>query len=79
MTPQEKSLVLSAAVEMIAVQNGTISGPTEEAEDEYCIYRYEKDALDTFLSNIQDTIEYEIVDEFTDGNGDDCIVIVLKS
>jgi hypothetical protein len=60
-------------INTIAEMNGTVSGRVKEGEDLFCIYKYEQEILDMFKGFVD--FQYEVIEEFVDGNGEECIDI----
>lgn len=71
------AMSLEEITSIIGEMNNTISGPSEEGKPGVCIvYSFEKEQLDKLCSKYG--IEYEIIEKFVDGNGDECLEVREK-
>ena len=77
--------ILEACIAHIAEVNESYSGWTENEDvdyKEFCIYAMEQKALDEeiarFNLSTNSHIGYVITDQFTDGNGMECIYLKSK-
>ena len=81
-----KENLLEEAVYRVADRNNTMSGWTENEEvpyREFVIYAAELEELDRELEDLNEQhlfagVEYEILEQFIDGNGDECIYLKVK-
>ena len=77
--------ILEACIAHIAEVNESYSGWTENEDvdyKEFCIYAMERKALDEEIFNFNlatnSQLGYDILEEFTDGNGMECIYLKVK-
>jgi hypothetical protein len=77
--------ILEACIAHIAEVNESYSGWTENEEVDYrefCIYAMEQKALDKLIAifnlSTRSQLGYIITEEFTDGNGMECIYLKCK-
>ena len=80
-----KESILANIIDDIAVENNSMSGWTENEDVDYyelVIYADEQKQLDSRLKlhhkNTGELIEYQILEIFTDGNRDECILLKCK-
>lgn len=77
--------LLESAITRVAERTNSWCGWTENEDVDYrefCIYVLEQKELDeelNYLNAIHNCkVEYEIVEQFIDGNGDECIYFKVK-
>ena len=75
-TTVSKAFLFQTLTNTMGENNNTFSGETEEKLGQVCIYAYEKEQLDQMIKPFK--LEYEIVEEFVDGNRDECLVLECK-
>lgn len=65
--------------EIVAIMTGTASGAYEDEDkiydDTVIIYEYEQERFNNLCQFFE--LEYVVVEEFVDGNGDECMVLKL--